>query len=99
MNTETERALENTLEVAKKENIDKNIQAEYNLLKAAIEKSNEKELDKNKEEIIMLLNDEIITRFQYKEGLYDYETKHSAEIIKAKNILKNTAEYNKILKK
>ncbi|WP_338376163.1 S41 family peptidase [uncultured Flavobacterium sp.] len=99
MNTETERALESTLEVAKKENIDKNIQTEYNLLKAAIEKSNEKELDRNKDEIIMLLNDEIITRFQYKEGLYDYETKNSAEIIKAKNILKNTAEYNKILKK
>ena len=99
MNTETERALESTLEVAKKENIDKNIQTEYNLLKAAIEKSNEKELDRNKDEIIMLLNDEIITRFQYKEGLYDYETKNSAEIIKAKNILKNTTEYNKILKK
>jgi len=99
MNTETERALESTLEVAKKENIDKNIQTEYNLLKAAIEKSNEKELDKNKAEIIMLLNDEIITRFQYKEGLYDYETKNSAEIIKAKNVLKNSSEYNKILKK
>lgn len=99
MNTETEKALENTLEVAKKENIDGNIQTEYNLLKAAIEKSNEKELDKNKAEIIMLLNDEIITRFQYKEGLYDYDTKNNIEINKAKAVLKNTSEYNKILKK
>ncbi len=99
MNTETEKALEKTLEVAKKENIDGNIQAEYNLLKVAIEKSNEKELDKNKAEIIMLLNDEIITQFQYKEGLYDYDTKNNVEINKAKNVLKNTSEYNKILKK
>lgn len=99
MNTETERALENTLEIAKKENIDENIKTEYNLLKSAIEKSNDKELDKNKAEIIMLLNDEIITRFQYKEGLYDYETLHSIEINKAKSVLKNTTEYNKILKK
>jgi carboxyl-terminal processing protease len=99
MNTETEKALENTLEVAKKENIDGNIQAEYNLLKAAIEKSNEKELDKNKAEIIMLLNNEIITRFQYKEGLYDYDTKNNIEINKAKNVLINSSNYNKILKK
>ncbi|CAM3555134.1 S41 family peptidase [Flavobacterium gelidilacus] len=99
MNTETEKALENTLEVAKRENIDGNIQSEYNLLKAAIEKSNEKELDKNKVEIIMLLNDEIITRFQYKEGLYDYDTQNNIEINKAKAVLKNTSDYNKILKK
>ena len=38
MNTETEIALEKTLETAKKENIESNIQTEYNLLKAAIEK-------------------------------------------------------------
>ncbi|WP_339889587.1 S41 family peptidase [uncultured Flavobacterium sp.] len=99
MNTETEKALENTLEVAKRENIDGNIQTEYNLLKTAIEKSNEKELDKNKAEIIMLLNDEIITRFQYKEGLYDYDTKNNIEINKAKAVLKNSSDYNKILKK
>jgi carboxyl-terminal processing protease len=99
MNTETEKALENTLEEAKRENIDGNIQSEYNLLKAAIEKSNEKELDKNKVEIIMLLNDEIITRFQYKEGLYDYDTQNNIEINKAKAVLKNTSDYNKILKK
>lgn len=99
MNTETEKALENTLEAAKKESIDGNIQNEYNLLKIAIEKSNEKELDKNKSEIIMLLNDEIITRFQYKEGLYDYDTQNNAEINKAKSVLNNTSDYNKILKK
>lgn len=99
MNTETEKALENTLEAAKKESIDGNIQNEYKLLKVAIEKSNEKELDKNKSEIIMLLNDEIITRFQYKEGLYDYDTQNNAEINKAKSVLNNTSDYNKILKK
>ena len=99
MNTKTEVALENTLEVAKSEEIDGNIQTEYKSLMAAVEKSNEKELDKNKAEIIMLLNDEIITRFSYKEGLYDYDTKNNVEISKAKNVLKNSSEYNKILKK
>jgi carboxyl-terminal processing protease len=99
MNTKTEIALENTLAVAKSEQIDGNIQSEYKALLAAVEKSNEKELDKNKSEIIMLLNDEIITRFSYKEGLYDYDTKNNIEITKAKNVLNNNSEYNKILKK
>ena len=56
-------------------------------------------MDKNKAEIIMLLNDEIITRFSYKEGLYDHDTQNNIEISKAKNVLKNPTEYNKILKK
>ena len=98
MNTETEKALTNMFETAKQENIDNTILNEYNLLKTAVEKSNEKEMDKNKLEIVTLINDEIITRFNYKEGLYDYETQNSVEISKAKSILKSTTEYNKILK-
>lgn len=99
LNTETEKALLNVLEVAKTENIDATIQSEYNGLKTAIDKANEKEMDKNKTEIIGKINDEIITRFAYKEGLFEYDTKNNLEIKKAISILNNTAEYNKILKK
>ena len=99
LNTETEKALLNVLEVAKTENIDATIQSEYNGLKTAIDKANEKEMDKNKTEIIWKINDEIITRFAYKEGLFEYDTKNNLEIKKAISILNNTSEYNKILKK
>lgn len=99
LNTETEKALLNVLEVAKTENMDAAIQSEYNGLKTAIDKANEKEMDKNKTEIIGKINDEIITRFAYKEGLFEYDTKNNLEIKKAISILNNTAEYNKILKK
>ncbi len=99
MNTETERSLQNIMETAKKENINDNIQNEFNVLKQAVEKANEKEIDKNKTELITLLNNELITRFHYKEGLYDYETKNNVEISRAASILNNTSEYNKILKK
>ncbi|WP_438964885.1 S41 family peptidase [Flavobacterium sp.] len=99
LNTETEKALLNVLEVAKTENIDATIQSEYNGLKTAIDKANEKEMDKNKTEIIGKINDEIITRFAYKEGLFEYDTKNNLEIKKAISILNNTSEYNKILKK
>jgi carboxyl-terminal processing protease len=97
--TETELALKQTLEKAKKEKIDENIKAQYDLLYASLQKSEEALLDRNKNEIKRLLTDEIIKRLQYKEGLYKYYTKNSAEITKAVTLLANTAEYNKILKK
>ncbi len=97
--TETEVALKNTLEKAKKEKLDEAITSEYNLLLAALQKSEDVLLDKNKKEISKLIQDELITRYQYKEGLYQFYTKNNSEIIKATALLANTAEYNKILKK
>ena len=97
--TETELALKQTLEKAKKEKIDENIKAQYDLLYASLQKSEEALLDRNKNEIKRLLTDEIIKRLQYKEGLYKYYTKNNPEITKAVTLLANTAEYHKILKK
>ncbi len=96
--TETELALKNTLEAAKKEKIDASIQAEYQQLLNSLQKSEETQLNQNQKEIKNLLVDEIIKRYQYKEGLYQYYTKNNSEIVKAIAILNNTAEYNKILK-
>lgn len=95
--TETEVALKTTLEKAQKEKIDETISAQYEQLMAAIKKSEEVLLDKNQKEIKKLILDEIIKRYQYKEGLYKYYTKNNAEIIKATAILANSSEYNKIL--
>jgi len=96
--TETEIALRNTLAAAKKEKIDANITAEYQQLLTALQKSEEKQLNENQKEIKNLILDEIIKRFQYKEGLYQYYLKSNSEIKKAVSILNNTPEYNKILK-
>lgn len=98
-NTETQKALENTLETAKKEKIDQNITAQYEALLEALKRSNETELDKNKEEIKRLLVDELIIRFQYREGLYNYYLKSNTEIQKAIQILNDKSKYNSILKK
>lgn len=97
--TETEKTLLKTLEAAKKENLDTNITTEYQQLLAAVQKSEENQMDKAKTEINKLLLDEIIKRFQYKEGLYQYYTTNSPEIKAATEILENTSKYNKILKK
>ncbi len=95
--TETELALKTTLEKAKKEKIDETISAQYNQLMAALQKSEETLLDKNQKEIKKLILDEIIIRYQYKEGLYEYNTKNNFEISKANTILANPTEYIKIL--
>ncbi|SHL88452.1 S41 family peptidase [Flavobacterium xanthum] len=96
--TETELALKNTLAVAKKEKLDESIQAEYQQLLTALQKSENALLDKNQKEIKKLMVDEIIKRYQYQEGLYQYYTKNNSEIKKATSILSTNAAYRSILK-
>jgi carboxyl-terminal processing protease len=96
--TETELALKNTLAVAKKEKVDESINSEYQQLLTALQKSEENLLDKNKTEIKNLIIDEIIKRYQYQEGLYQYYTKNNPEIKKATSVLNTSSEYKSILK-
>jgi carboxyl-terminal processing protease len=96
--TETELALKNTLAVAKKEKIDESIISEYQQLLTALQKSENNLLDKNQKEIKNLILDEIITRYQYQEGLYQYYLKNNSEIKKAVSVLNNSSEYKTILK-
>ncbi|MGL5113338.1 MAG: S41 family peptidase, partial [Flavobacterium sp.] len=98
LDTETELNLKKTLAAAKKEKIDESITAEYQQLLNAVQKSEWVALDKNQKEIKNLLLDEIIKRYQYQEGLYQYYLKSNPEIKKAVNVLNTTAEYNSILK-
>ena len=96
--TETEVALKSTLEKAKKENVDAAIVTEYQQLLSALEKSEETLIDKNQKEIKNLILDEIIKRYQYKEGLYQYYIKSNFEIKKSIEVLNNKSQYNSILK-
>ncbi|MBS7255259.1 S41 family peptidase [Flavobacterium branchiicola] len=96
--TETEIALKNTLNAAKNEKIDETIAPEYQQLLAALEKSENTLLDKNQKEIRNLIQEELIKRYQYQEGLYQFYIKNNSEIKKAVNVLNNQTEYKTILK-
>lgn len=98
LDTETEIALKKTFEKAKKENIDQAITTEYQQLLSAIQKSEENLIDKNQKEIKNLILDELIKRYQYKEGLYQYYLKNNFEIKKSIEVLNDKSQYNKILK-
>jgi carboxyl-terminal processing protease len=96
--TETELALKNTLATAKKEKIEESITLEYQQLLSALQKSEDLLLDKNQKEIRNLIVDEIIKRYQYQEGLYQYYIKNNSEIKKSMSVLNNSADYRSILK-
>lgn len=99
INTNTEKSLKNLLEAAKKEKIDNEISVEVKQLEAAIDRSKDKELDKQKEEIKRLLYQELLLRYGYRNAFYDYVSSKYSDVSKALQLVNTPAEYNKILKK
>jgi len=45
-----------------------------------------------------LLSDEILKRYFYREGLYDYQVTQNPEILEAVAVLNDNKRYNRILK-
>jgi carboxyl-terminal processing protease len=90
--------LKNTLATAKKEQIDQAITLEYQQLLTALQKSENELLDKNQKEIKNLIQEELIKRYQYQEGLYQFYLKNNFEIKRATQVLSSATEYKTILK-
>lgn len=95
--TESEQALFHLLAATKKEKLDAAVSTEYQQLAAALQKSEENQLNANQKEIKQLMVDEIIKRYQYKEGLYQYYLKNNLEIKKSTAILQDQAAYLNLL--
>lgn len=95
--TETEKALSKVLEKAVKEDLDDNIENDYNTLVTNLNNSKELAINENKDEILSLLTDEIVKRYVYREGLYDYYKDHNLEIKKATDILSSPSVYKNYL--
>ncbi len=96
--TYTEQDLEDAMITAKEEGFDQDIIENYKQMLTDIEAYKKDELDEKKVEIVSLLTDEIIKRFFYKEGLYNYYVKHNPEILEATEILNDATRYTEILK-
>ncbi|MBW2961575.1 S41 family peptidase [Mesonia aestuariivivens] len=95
--TKTEKELKEAFKTAEEEGFNNEIKTQYERLLKEIEKAKTQDLEDKKPEIVSLLTDEIIKRYFYQEGLYDYYIQENPEIIKAKEILNNSNEYNKVL--
>ncbi|WP_334111974.1 S41 family peptidase [Paucihalobacter sp.] len=96
--TETEKVFNKAIQQAKEEQIDVAINTSYQNLLNDIQAYKNSALDSNKAQLMSLLTDEIITRYFYREGLYEYYTLSNPEVSKAKAILSNLNTYNKYLK-
>ena len=94
--TATEKELEEMLAKAKAENLD--ISFELKGIQSQIDTYKKQELERKKPEIVSLITDEIIKRYFYKEGLYEYYTDNNPEIEAAKTVLNDPNAYSKTLK-
>lgn len=95
--TETEAALKKAFEVSKTENLNDDIQKEYNALLQHLNETKIQAVDQNKTQLVNLLTDEIVKRYVYREGLYDYYKVNNQEIKTATQILANPNKYNRYL--
>jgi carboxyl-terminal processing protease len=95
--TETEEAFLKALEKSKEEQMDAIVLNSYTQLQNDIQTYKNSAIEANKSQLIALLTDEIITRYFYKEGLYEYYTLKNPEVAKAKSIVNNATIYNNYL--
>ena len=95
--TKTELAIKKALEVAITENLDDDIKKDYDTLLRNLEQSKEDAINENKTQLINLLTEEIVKRYAYREGLYEYFKIHNEAIKAGTEILDNPNTYNKYL--
>ncbi|TNJ47087.1 S41 family peptidase [Tamlana fucoidanivorans] len=96
--TDTEKALKKAFDVSKKEDLNDNIERDYKLLIQNLNQSKLIVIDENKNFLLKLLTEDIVKRYVYREGLYDYYKIHNPEIKKATEILSNLSKYESYLK-
>lgn len=95
--TETEKEFAEALRRSEDDDLKKEIEASYRQLSASIDNAKEKALVNKKAEIMSLLSDEILKRYFYREGLYNYQVKNNPEILEAIAVLNDANRYNRIL--
>lgn len=96
--TQTEKAFLKAFEAAEKEDLTESITADYNALISSLTKSKTKAIDDNKVYLLTLLTEEIVKRYVYREGLYDYYKINDPKVKKATEILNSPLTYTGYLR-
>jgi carboxyl-terminal processing protease len=95
--TASEEMLKKMKETAEKEGFYEDSKAEYDALMARVVPSKERDLEKFRNEIKYLLENEIISRYYYQKGRAIDAFRNDLYVEKALEILKNRSTYNTIL--
>ncbi|GGD50295.1 peptidase S41 [Muriicola marianensis] len=96
--TKTELALKESLTGKNNELFGREVEENTKALLLSIEKSKLAALDTFRKEITKPLEDEIVKRYVYREGLYDYYLNHDEAIQASAQLLKDESKYRSILK-
>ena len=91
--TEEELLFKKAFEAVKDEKLNK----DFDQIKTKLAQLKIQKVTENKEAIIPVLQDEIISRYFYKEGVYTYHLRYDKTLLKSKELLNNLSEYQKIL--
>ena len=96
--TKRETALNSVIKIAKEEGFDEDLSSSYTAMVKDINAIKDYEINNNKSQLLVLLENEIILRYFYREGLYKYYLSNNNEIQKATDILLDLDKYNSYLK-
>jgi carboxyl-terminal processing protease len=96
-NTNSENALKQLKEKVKEEEYLANIQSEITALENGLKKIKMNDLEKNKDEILILLQTEIARRYYYEEAIIETSFSTDPDVRKAVEIFGNVPEFQAIL--
>ena len=96
--TDTETAFAKALTQSEKDDFKDEVNSLVAQIQSKIGAAKDAELDSKRAEIEGLLEDEIVKRYFYRDGLYQYQIANNKEIAEALSVLRNASRYEKILK-
>ena len=96
--TQSEKIFDAGIEASEKEDYKEFISPEIKNLNFKIQKKKLQELEKNKDQIMQELSDEIVKRYYFDKGTYQNHLYNSPYVLEAVILLKDLDRYNKILK-
>ena len=98
LETKTEKALNDLINTAADENIDSAISAGYQSILNQLDAYKNDAINKNKDQLMALLENEIVKRYFYRQGLHEYYLSNNEEILRAVEILENPTKYASYLR-
>lgn len=96
--TRAERVLNDALKEEDLKDLGNSVQQQYQSLMQSIDQAKTEALTLHKERIKKDLEDELVLRYAYREGLYSHYLKHDTVIAEALSVLNDKDRYNGILK-
>ena len=95
--SKTEKALVKLKKTAEKEKYFDGIEADYNKLMAALSHDKKQDLIKNKKQVLRYLQNEVVSRYYYREGALENNLSTDKVVGQALQLINSSSEYSKLL--